>query len=1188
MKLHFRRMVWLTLVTLALAPLSWPAENGDGSAQILSRENIVESAKPKAAWSPAVEGALLGVADRVRTGISSRAALRLTNQSVMRLHELTTIEILPAPEIGQDGGIDLKQGVMYFFSREPKDKVKFSTPAVTGALRGTEFVLAVAADGRTVVTVLDGEVDISNSRGSVTVRSGEEGHARPGEAPVKTAMLEARNIIQWCLYYPAVLEADDFRTAKVSPLEHASLDAYRLGDLPEALRLIGGNPARVRDPLFAATLLLSSGQVERARVQLSRVPASDTRRRALERLIAAVTLEPAPEGDPASPAEWLATSYGFQAQGDLENARKAARQCVSDAPEFGHGWVRLAELEFSFGRTAAALDALEKGLKITPRNAQGHALRGFMLAANNEITKATGAFESAMEIDSALGNAWLGRGLCSIRRNDLQSGLRDLQTATVMEPQRALFRSYFAKSLATKGELPTARLELGRAQQIDAADPTPWLYQALLNKQENRVNAAVEDLEKSIHLNQNRRIFRSQFLLDQDKAVRGTNLATIYQLAGMPEVAVREASRAVTADYTSASAHLFLANSYNALRDPRRIVLRYETPFNSEMLLANLLSPVGGGPLSQYVSEQEYSKLFESDGFGMNSVTEYASTGQLREIGSLFGTFGNFSFSLDADYFWDAGHRTNNETSRFGETYAKMKFQLTPGDVLFLEASVQKLRSGDTRQLYNDDARNDSLRIEEDQYPGTLLAGLRHDWAPGIQTLVLAGRLATNFSLTSESAETTTLVFQGLDALAFFNPPPTGPEIRPDARFAGAYSYPFRERYDLDVVIGTGELQQIFTLGQHTIVAGVRYQDGTLHVRSVLEDRQTERSSAFTDPAAENDFDGELERLSVYLYDTFRVCPELTLIGGVTFDRLQYPSHFRVPPLEDTSREIQHWSPKLGFIFEPARWLRLRGAYMEAISGVTLDESTRLESTQIAGFNQGFRSLLNESVGGSVSAARYKILGAAAESKLPTRTYLGLEWNLLKQEHDTQFGAFDNIITRETIFNGTSSAARPGPGIGQQVDYEERAITATVNQLLGQRWSFGAAYRVTWSEFQTVLPELIDVPGSAIQHRDSELQQLDLAVNWNHESGFFARADALWTRQENNGFPAAKPGATKDPGDDFWQINAFTGYRFPRNRGELSVGVLNLFGGDYELEPLSPYAELAHERTLVVRCRLSF
>src|SRR5437867_284477 len=139
-----------------------------------------------------------------------------------------------------------------------------------------------------------------------------------------------------------------------------------------------------------------------------------------------------------------------------------------------------------------------------------------------------------------------------------------------------------------------------------------------MDRQDNRINPAVRELEKSLELNNNRRIYRSEFLLDQDRAVRAANLARIYADAGMTDVSVREAARAVTYDYANYSAHLFLAESYDALRDPTRFNLRYETPWFNELLLANLLSPVGGTTLSQNISQQEYSRLFEQGRIGLS------------------------------------------------------------------------------------------------------------------------------------------------------------------------------------------------------------------------------------------------------------------------------------------------------------------------------------------------------------------------------------------------------------------------------------------------------------------------------------------------------------------------------------------------------------------------------------------
>ena len=126
--------------------------------------------------------------------------------------------------------------------------------------------------------------------------------------------------------------------------------------------------------------------------------------------------------------------------------------------------------------------------------------------------------------------------------------------------------------------------------------------------------------------------------------------------ARFARVHVREAARAVNYDYANYSAHLFLANSYIALSDPNLINLRYETPAENEYLLASLLAPVSAGSISPAISQQEYSRLFERDGFGLVSSTEYLSRGALNGAEfpaiRLAGNSGNFSFIDFTEIFY--------------------------------------------------------------------------------------------------------------------------------------------------------------------------------------------------------------------------------------------------------------------------------------------------------------------------------------------------------------------------------------------------------------------------------------------------------------------------------------------------------------------------------------------------------
>src|SRR6185437_6430602 len=97
------------------------------------------------------------------------------------------------------------------------------------------------------------------------------------------------------------------------------------------------------------------------------------------------------------------------------------------------------------------------------------------------------------------------------------------------------------------------------------------------------------------------------------------------------------------------SAHLFLANSYFELLDPNRVNLRYETAFDDEFLIANLLAPVGASSLSQQVSQQEYSRLFEHDGAGAVSDTKYQVNGDWVQALTEYGHYGHRAFAFEQD-----------------------------------------------------------------------------------------------------------------------------------------------------------------------------------------------------------------------------------------------------------------------------------------------------------------------------------------------------------------------------------------------------------------------------------------------------------------------------------------------------------------------------------------------------------
>ncbi len=1090
--------------------------------------------------------------DRLQTGRRSRATVRLADLSVFRLNELSTLQLIDPNSRDKRSMIDLKSGSTYFFSREKPADVQFRTPVMAGAIRGTEFLLQVAENGESRLTLVDGEVELSNEHGQVVLKSGEEGSASAGQAPKKTAVIKALNVIQWCLYYPAVLDPSElnFTEAEKSSLIQ-SLQAYRSGDLIQALAEAGQqNPVSDAGRLYSAALVLAVGQVEEAEKMIGQVAGHSREADALREMIAAVQNKTWTRADAAqSASELMAESYYHQSRSQLGQALAAARAATVKSPGFGFAWVRVAELEFSFGRTHAAQAALDKGLELSPRHAQGLALRGFLAAAQNHFAEAITWFDRAIAADGALGNAWLGRGLCRIRTGHAEEGRGDLQVAATVEPTRSVLRSYLARAFHYTGQDKLAAKDLRLAQQLDPNDPTSWLYSALIHQQNNQANAAVRDLEQSKALNDHRSVYRSGLQLDQDRAMRSANLATTYRDAGLFDLSIREAARAVTYDYANYSAHLFLANSYAALSDPKLVNLRYEAAQISELLMANLLAPVGAGNLSQNISQQEYSRLFDGDHLGLSSGTEYRSSGEWTQYGSQYGTLGNSSYSVDAFYHTDPGQRRNNDLEQLALS-AQFKQQITAQDSVYAQLAYSDITSGDVAQYYSQKNFSPGLRLRESQEPNAFL-GYHHEWSPGVHTLLFAGRLHDYFRMKDPAA-----------SIPFFQ------------RSGGAITEVSTVPQDIglrsDLVAYTVEGQQIIQTGPHTTVTGLRYQTADAETRNSVV-------NTFDQSVASPRVASDLERFNVYAYHQWQIIEQLNLTAGLSYDWLHFPRNIDTSPITGAEDETSRLSPKAGLIWTPTKDTHVRAAYTRSLGGVFFDNSFRLEPTQVAGFNQAFRSLAPESAVGLMPATRFETMGLGVDHKFKSNTYLGVEGEWLRSRGSRLVGVLTNSLVIPAP--DTAGSAR------QTLEYEEKTLFLTANQLIGRDWAVGARYRLSQAE---LTGRFTDVPSSALnasqlnQDEQALLHQLTMFVNFNHPCGFFGQFQSIWSSQSNSGYSGTRPG------DDFWQHNIAVGYRFLRRRAEVQLALLNFTDREYRLNPLNLYSELPRERTLAVSLKFNF
>lgn len=1128
-------------------------------------------------WTNIFAGQRLHAGDSLRVGSRSRATLRWPGQSVIQIGPDSEVLIRAVDEKNADSGLRLQRGAISFFHRGEPGRIEILTHGTVAGVEGTEFLLTTDEADKATMSVVDGRVRFGNSLGALLLTNGQQAVAVPGAAPTLAPGFIVNNLLQWCFYYPAVLDLDELHFSDSAKAALAdALDAYRQGDLPAALgKIPEGKNVSDREKIFVAALLLSVGEVVGAEHMLASVGETSGEIAetvgALRRLIAAVKLQaPIQTSAPQTASGFLADSYFQQSrardksalQAALESAQAAARL----APQNGFAWERVAELEFSFGRIDAAQTALEKSLVLAPRNAQALALKGFLASARKEIPIARNYFDQAIQLNPALGNAWLGRGLTKFSSGDEAGGKADLLIAAAKEPQRSLLRSYLAKAFIESGDDARSEKELALAERLDPNDPTPWLYAALFYQRQNRINEAVTDLEKSKELNGNRRVYRSQLLLDHDQAVRSANLARVYQDAGMEDVGLREAASAINGDYGNYAAHYFLAGSLHQQINSGGRTLRYETPAAIEYSVADLLAPARESTMGFNVSQSEYSRLFDADGTGFASTTEYLSRGAWSEGAGFFGSYKNFGYDVETHQHWDPGQRRNNDFEQH-VFFLKLKGDISAKDSLLFELQHVEMEGGDLTQYYDQRSANTGYHFKEDQRPNLSL-GWHREWSPSDHTLFLISRWDSSFSFTNFVEPTYLMLRPDLTPGV-----PTTTLITPMAS-----TDHFAKHYELY----SGELQHIRERGDHTTILGMRLQEGISDVNA-YQINPWGAELWFPNPPAISSsqrIEDHFERLSFYGYHHWRILNDLQLIGGLAWDKMIYPINNNITPVTPGEQTAMELSPKLGLIWTPRDDTTLRFAYTRSLGGADLDQSQQIEPSQVAGFIQTYRDIIPESIVGGTAGARNETFNLSLEKKFSTRTYVALTGEILNCSVNRMDGAFAGLPDE---FDWAIPYY-----LRERLKYQEKSAELSVNQLLGKRWSLAASYRISQAVlddyFPDVVPSLLLFNQSIEPHLHYEglLHRVGLSAVCNLPTGFFSQGQFFYFTQENTGFGAAQRG------DNNVQLNLYVGYRSPNRHWEVRLGLLNLTDQDYHLNPLNAYSEMPHGRTLSVRLQLNF
>lgn len=924
------RCLWLGAALLLLAGRTQADDCAPEVARLVSIQGTVEFRRGHAGpWSTAPSGTVLCPGDSVRVAERGRAALRLVNQTNLRLDQNTTLELTSTKE--QHSFIELLRGALNVSTRTPKP-FTVRTPFVNAGVEGTEFLVRVDGDAAQIL-VFEGRVSASNDRGRLDLVRAESALAPRDGPPRRGIVVRPVDAVEWALYYPSVTvpvasERSELHEAELLMRSGRTSEAFgKLERVPPADRSL-------RYHVFRAELLLRVGRIDEADVAIARAIEADAHAAEPQALRAVVALvkNDVPEAlrlagravelDPASASAQLAMSYAEQGRFDLPAALAAAQRATALAPDSALAWARAAELRLAGGEFDAALAAARRAAAAGTEVSRAQSILGFAHLVRADTQAAAQAFARAIELDQADYLPRLGRGMARIRDGALAPGREEIEIAAALDPFNSLVRSYLGKAYhdELRDGLAAGQFELAKA--LDPNDPTPWFYDAVRLQSQYRPADALAGLQKSIELNGQRAVYRSKLMVDEDLAARNARLARTYADLGFDQLVLAEAYRSLALDPQDFASHRILADAFSGRP-------RHDTARVSEMLQAQLWQPLNVAPVeTQRLDEQprylagegpaspsahEFDALFVRQG-GQAHVSALAGGHGTRGDQLLVaGLFGKTSVSLGQFHYETDGFQDGWGSEK--DVYsALLQQQLGPDATAFVEARQVKRAFGDQSQNFFGPPLSLRLRWERD----LVRVGLRGSFAPGFGFAAVVTR--------QDLADRTEL--------------PVGNTLfSNDAREQlWELLLPYRGRH-VQMLAGVG-----------------RYRAPS---RLSLVGFGTQDSVGRSDNA--------------YLYSQIEAVPEvLNLQLGLSRDTVE---------VVDLPARQARTNPKFGLVYRPWASTVLRLAAFRTLRRNLLAEQT-VEPTQVAGFNQFF----DDSI-----ATRARRVGVGVDQRLSSVAFVGVE-----------------------------------------------------------------------------------------------------------------------------------------------------------------------------------------------------
>jgi tetratricopeptide (TPR) repeat protein len=616
---------------------------------------------------------------------------------------------------------------------------------------------------------------------------------------------------------------------------------------------------------------------------------------------------------PNSPLALLTRALVDIAGFHLPAAQRRLEQALESDPRFLDASLYLGKIYLGGNYFIRARRVAEQALRLAPRDARVLSLAGFVNIAFRQFAKAKELFEQAIKESPRLGEAHLGLAFSNFRFKEMDRGLSEMLIATLLDPRLAAYQSELGKAFYQVRSFDKALDTWDYAAKLDPKDPTPHFYKGIALTDLNRPGEAVQSINESIALNNNRAVFRSRLLLDKDQSTRNFNLARAYSQLGLGEWAQSKATTAVKLDPLNATPHLFLSRAY--LASNLRVVAA-----RSEELLYRVLSPANQNTF-RYLLENDYTPMFEMP-YGRATIQGGIGSWQERKpvhddfVAGYGGIPGAAAFG-QGSYNFDSLLGTKRANAEVWNAQGIFKGEPTVQGTFTGYAQYFNQRYKDLTSL-NDYFINREPDLHNNDRRQTYQLSYLHNFTPNARFLAFYN-------------------FTRLDLNLFGNL--LDYDSRPDnVLFRQVLTDKFNNYFH------NLQLQGQLILGKHTLLAGYNYLTGPIMDQSDVQLALIDPTFGVIPLGAFSQYNSPVDRTySLYLLDYWRVTPWMLAELGLFRDVSRTAS-------AADPRTINNylWSPRLGLNIQIGHKHVLRLALMRHLD---TDQvlSPLLVPTEVAG-----------------------------------------------------------------------------------------------------------------------------------------------------------------------------------------------------------------------------------------------